>query len=140
MLGLGKKKRRIKRGAHRRTWTAAERKQYEDNKESARVLVHERLLYWNQFYNYRYHRVAIRNTRSRWGSCSSKGNLNFNYRILFLPPELQDYLIVHELCHLEEMNHAPQFWQLVERHIPEYKKRIKELKTIERDIFLRGII
>lgn len=95
--------------------------EYEKLKESARVLVKEKLEYWNQFYSFSYKRIFIRAQRTRWGSCSSRGNLSFNYRILFLSPELQDYLIVHELCHLSEMNHGSNFWVLVGRTIPKYK-------------------
>lgn len=96
------------------------------------MLCHERLEHFGQLYNLTYNRVAIRNTRSRWGSCSSKKNLNFNYRILFLPPELQDYLIVHELCHLQEMNHAKQFWDLVALQCPDYTLRVQELREMEK--------
>lgn len=95
---------------------------YYRHKEQARMLVHQKLEHWNKFYNFSYQRVAIRNQRTRWGSCSSKGNLNFNYRIVFLPEPLQDYLIVHELCHLQEFNHSRAFWDLVEQTIPEYRK------------------
>ena len=98
------------------------------NKERARGLVLERLNYFNQFYQFKFNRVFIRNQKSRWGSCSGKGNLSFNYKIVFLPPALADYLIVHELCHLAQMNHRPQFWQLVSQQIPDYKKLRKELK------------
>jgi predicted metal-dependent hydrolase len=96
--------------------------------------VHAKLDHWNQLYNFTYNRVTIRNTRSRWGSCSSKKNLNFNYRILFLPPELQDYLIVHELCHLQEMNHAPQFWSLVAQQVPDYQLRMQQLRALEPEL------
>jgi len=123
-----------RRSRRPRAWSPAQKKHYAEHKEAARALVHTKLTHWNQFYNFTYHRVAIRNTRSRWGSCSSKGNLNFNYRILFLPPELQDYLIVHELCHLQEMNHAPQFWALVAQQIPDYQQCVIDLRAAETDL------
>ena len=106
-------------------------KHYLEHKEAARTLIHGRLSYWNEYYQLSYNRVAIRNQRRCWGSCSSLGNLNFSYRILFLPPHLQDYIVVHELCHLAEMNHGPQFWELVEQTIPEQKAYRKELRAIE---------
>jgi predicted metal-dependent hydrolase len=87
-------------------------------KEHARELVHARLAHFNQHYNFSYNRVSIKNTKTKWGSCSSKRNLNFSYKIITLPPELQDYLIVHELCHLSEMNHRKGFWDLVGETIP----------------------
>lgn len=92
-------------------------------RELARVRIHERLVFWNTYYNLTYGRVYIRNQCSRWGSCSSSGNLNFNYRIAFLPQELFDYVIVHELCHLIEFNHSPAFWMSVEKVIPDHRER-----------------
>ena len=103
---------------------------YISNKEKARFLVKQKLQYYNKFYNFTYKRVAIRDQKSRWGSCSSLGNLNFNFRVIFLPEHLQNYLIVHELCHLKEMNHKKSFWKLVAQTIPEYKSSRKELRTI----------
>ena len=103
-------------------------KDFKENKEKARSLIKERLDYFNQFYNYNINNVYIRNPKSRWGSCSSKNNLNFSYKLFLLPPELCDYIIVHELCHLQEMNHGKNFWSLVEKTIPDYKNLIKELK------------
>ncbi len=100
-------------------------------KEEARALVKEKLLYWNQFYGYTYQRIAIKDHKTRWGSCSKKGNLNFNYRIVFLPPHLVDYLIVHELCHLGEFNHSPAFWALVGKTVPDWEKRRTELKSVK---------
>jgi predicted metal-dependent hydrolase len=97
------------------------------HKEQARAFVHERLAYWNQFYQYSYGKVAIRNQSSRWGSCSAHGNLNFNYRIALLPLELADYVIVHELCHLKEFNHSPRFWALVAQTMPDYHARKQAL-------------
>ena len=92
------------------------------NKEKALVLVYERLKHFNKFYNFTYNNVTVRNQKTRWGSCSRKKNLNFNYKILFLTPEQQDYIIVHELCHLEQMNHSKKFWELVVKQVPDYKK------------------
>lgn len=96
-------------------------KDFKESKEKARVLARERLNHFNQFYKHEIGKVNIRNQKSRWGSCSGKGNLNFNYKIVFLPLELTDYIIVHELCHLKEMNHSRRFWALVEQTIPQYK-------------------
>lgn len=75
-----------------------------------------------------YGRITIRNQKSRWGSCSAKGNLNFNCLLVKAPEEVRDYVIVHELCHRIEMNHSAQFWKLVESVLPDYKERRKWLK------------
>jgi len=107
------------------------RRDYLKHKETTRTLVHQRLNYFNQIYNFRISRVAIKNQKRCWGSCSEKGNLNFNYRLLFLPAHLRDYIIVHELCHLKELNHSLRFWGLVERAVPRHKKIRKELKKQE---------
>jgi predicted metal-dependent hydrolase len=98
---------------------------------AARVLVQSRLAYFNQFYQFSYNKVFIKSQRTRWGSCSSNANLNFNYRIITLPPDLQDYLIVHELCHLKEFNHSKAFWDLVALQIPNYQVLKTTLRAIE---------
>lgn len=105
-------------------------KEYKEYKEVARQLVMKRLVELNRHYGFSYSRVSIRNQRSRWGSCSENGNLNFNYRIVFLHPELQDYIMVHELCHLQELNHSPRFWQLVAKAIPNYKLLAKQVRSL----------
>lgn len=74
--------------------------------------------------------MAIRNQKSRWGSCSTKGNLNFNYKLAIIPSHLADYVIVHELCHLGEFNHSQKFWDLVAKTMPGYKEMRNELKHI----------
>ncbi len=100
---------------------------YQANKEAARELVLRKLAQHNAHYHLVWGRVAIRNTRSRWGSCSKKGNLNFNYRVILLPEHLQDYLVVHELCHLRHFNHSKHFWSLVAEAVPKYAQCRAEL-------------
>ena len=108
------------------------RRDYLRDREKARCLITERLEYFNRLYKFTYHRVAIRDQKTRWGSCSKKGNLNFSYRLLDLEAGDRDYIIVHELCHLREFNHSPRFWRLVAQAIPDYETRRKKLR--------RGII
>lgn len=107
-------------------------KHYLTHKELARESILARLEHYNQYYQFTYKRVAIRNQRRCWGSCTSLKNLNFSYRLLFLPPHLMDYIVVHELCHLAELNHGPQFWRLVEETLPDYRVHRRELRAIER--------
>ena len=106
------------------------KKEYIFYKYHALELVKNRLAYFNTMYHFKINRVSIKNQKTRWGSCSKKGNLNFNYRVALLPPHLADYVIVHELCHLGEFNHSPNFWKLVARGIPNYKKIKREFKKI----------
>lgn len=106
------------------------RKRHRALREAARALVLARLAHYNRFYGAPIGRVFIRDQKTRWGSCSSKGNLNFNWRIVSLAPEAADYVVVHELCHLREFNHSPRFWTLVARAVPEYKEMRKNLRRI----------
>ena len=103
-------------------------KNYKEAQEQARKLVEERLNYFARAYPSSYSRVFIRNQKTLWGSCSRAGNLNFNYKIIHLAPELVDYIIVHELCHLREMNHSKKFWDLVGKEIPDHVMRRKQLR------------
>jgi len=98
------------------------------------MLVHARLSHYNAVYRLPLRKIFIKSLKSRWGSCSERGNLNFNYLIVFLPPEVQDYLIVHELCHLQEFNHSPAFWSLVARTVPDHRTRRQELRRLERRV------
>lgn len=107
---------------------AYRRRLYVRHKEAARALAHERLAHFNQLYGFTFCRVSIKDQRSCWGSCSKKGNLNFNYKIALLPARLADYIIIHELCHLGEPNHSKSFWNLVTRSMPDYAIRKQELK------------
>ena len=75
-----------------------------------------------------FNRVAIRSQKTRWGSCSAKGNINLNDRLILLSAELADYVMIHELCHTRQMNHSPAFWKQVERHCPDYKTCQRKLR------------
>lgn len=75
-----------------------------------------------------YGRITIRSQRTRWGSCSAKGNLNFNCLLSLCPEEVRDYVVIHELCHRIELNHLPRFWAEVERIMPDYARHRKWLK------------
>lgn len=105
------------------------RRAYLAHKEDARVFIAERINHWNRFYGHQVNRIAIKDMKRIWGSCSRKGNLNFSYALLFLPRELADYVVVHELCHLKEHNHGPKFWALVAKTLPNCEHHRRELRT-----------
>lgn len=115
--------------AHSKKLLAPEDKQdsYEVHKETARKYAHAKVIQYNSFYNFSWKRIAIRNQKTRWGSCSKQGNLNFSYKLVLLPEHLADYIVVHELCHLKEFNHSEKFWNLVAEVFPHYKALRKEL-------------
>lgn len=108
------------------------KREYKKYREQAREFVMKKTEDINRIYNFSYKKVFIKNHKTRWGSCSKKGNLNFNYKIIFLPEKLAIYIIAHELCHLKEFNHSQKFWNLVARAMPDYRDIVKELK---RNIF-----
>ena len=91
--------------------------------------VPERVRYYAPIVGVNYGRITIRNQKTRWGSCSSKGNLNFNCLLMLVPPEVLDYVVVHELCHRKHMNHSKEFWAEVEKVLPNYKEAEAWLKT-----------
>ena len=105
------------------------RKEFAAHKKQALLLVQERLNYFNQFYGFAWKKIAIRNQRFRWGSCSRKGNLSFNYRIVLLPAHLADYIIVHELCHLGRLDHSSKFWELAAKTLPNHLALRRELRS-----------
>ena len=97
-------------------------------REKARALVTEKVQYYAPLIGVTYNQIAIRAQHTRWGSCSSKGNLNFNCLLALVPIEVLDYVVVHELCHRKELNHSDRFWNEVANILPDYKCRKKWLK------------
>lgn len=96
--------------------------------EQARQVLPERVAHYASLLGVSYGRITIRAQRSRWGSCSAKGNLNFNCLLMLAPPEVRDYVVAHELCHRLELNHSQRFWARVEGIVPDYKLHRKWLK------------
>ena len=94
----------------------------------ARRVIPEQVADINQSFGYTYHRITIKGQRSRWGSCSTNGNLNFNWHLMMAPLSVIRYVITHELAHLSEMNHSPRFWALVESRCPNYRAQRDWLK------------
>ena len=113
-----------------RAMPAATRADYLKYKELAREIAEKKLRHFNTEYGYAWKKIAIRNTKTRWGSCSAAGNLNFSYRIIYLPEHLCDYIVVHELCHLGQFNHSAKFWALVAQAVPDFRERRREIKNI----------
>lgn len=103
---------------------------YRQHKESARKLLTQKLEYFASRYGFSFRTIAIRNQKTCWGSCSRNRIISLNYKIIFLPEEIQDYILVHELCHLKEMNHSAKFWALVESILPDYRQRRSALRAV----------
>ena len=104
------------------------KREYKKHREQARLFVMEKVEKINKIYNLSFGRVSIRNQKSRWGSCSKKRNLNFNYKIIFLSERLAEYIVAHELCHLQEFNHSRNFWNLLSAAVPDYQRCRKALR------------
>ncbi len=96
--------------------------------EKIKEKIGSRVSYYSKIMGVTVGRITIRNQKTRWGSCSSKGNLNFNYQLYYLPEELLDYVVIHELAHRRHMNHSADFWAEVETYCPDYKERRKVLQ------------
>ena len=97
-------------------------------REAAKEYFPKRAAYYAAFLGVSYDRIRIAGQKTRWGSCSSNKTLSFNWKLMLAPPKVLDYVVVHEVCHLREMNHSPRFWALVESLMPDYKQQRKWLK------------
>ncbi len=104
------------------------RAQIDELADRALEYIPKRVIFFSMQMKVYFGNVTIRNQKTRWGSCSSKGNLNFNCQLMRMPPEVIDYVVVHELCHLKEMNHSKVFWEEVEKVMPDYQKHRDYLK------------
>lgn len=103
-------------------------------KSQARTVVSEKVTRIANSLGLRIGRIALKETRTRWGSCSTRGNLNFNWRLVLAPPWVIEYLVHHELAHLQEMNHSDRFWDLVKSRCPEFRNHEAWLKARERSL------
>lgn len=112
----------------------SEKSEYEKRLEApyraaAKNYIPQRVAYYAKLLDVTYGNITIRDQKTRWGSCSSKGNLNFNWRLMLAPPKVLDYVVIHELCHRKEMNHSPRFWAHVASIMPDYKEHRQWLKA-----------
>lgn len=128
-LKLQQKKAQYRQAEQDSPYTEQQRKQIElCYREAAKEYIPKRVAYFVQFTGGKYERITIREQKTRWGSCSGRGTLSFNWKLMLAPPAVLDYVVVHELCHLTHMNHSREFWQAVENILPDYKERRKWLK------------
>lgn len=97
-------------------------------REQAREILQMKTDYFARLMGVQYNRIFIKEQKTVWGSCSTKGNLNFNWKLILAGPDQLEYVVVHELAHLKEMNHSPAFWREVEKVLPDYRERRKKLK------------
>lgn len=111
----------------------------------SRQTITDRVVFYHALTGGDYTSITIRDQKTRWGSCSSRGTLSFNYRLIYAPPRVLDYVVVHELCHLTHMDHSRDFWAMVERIMPDYRTHRTWLKehghelTVEHYMTRQGI-
>jgi predicted metal-dependent hydrolase len=105
-------------------------------RHEAKIYISKRVAELAKQHGFEYEKVTIKGQNTRWGSCSAKRNLNFNWKLMMTPPTAIDYVIIHELCHLREMNHSKKFWKLVARYCPDYKTWVKWFKLNSTNLIL----
>ena len=104
-------------------------KEIESLREKTRVIVTQKAEHFAKILNVNFNRISVKKQRSVWGSCSAKRNINFNLLLCLCPDNVIDYIVVHELCHLKELNHSKKFWNEVEKVLPDYEASRLWLKT-----------
>lgn len=107
------------------TYSREEERSY---REKARAILTDKTAYYGRLIGVTYNRIRVADQKTRWGSCSSRGTISYNWHLILLPENILDYVVVHELCHLLEMNHSPRFWSQVEKILPDYRERRNWLK------------
>ena len=105
------------------------RKEIEELREKARRILEGKTQYYSKIMGLKHGRITITGAKTRFGSCSSKGNISFSYRLLLYPDAAVDYVVVHELAHIRQMNHSSQFYKIIESVLPDYKERVRLLKN-----------
>lgn len=105
-------------------------------KKQAKTYLQQKCGLFSEVMGLRHGEIKVNSAKTRWGSCNRKGDINFTYRLLFAPEELIDYVVVHELAHLKEMNHSARFWSVVEQIMPDYRARRKKLREFEHQVEL----
>lgn len=108
-----------------------------DLADQAAGIIPEKVRFYAERIGVNHGRITIRNQKTRWGSCSGKGNLNFNCLLMLTPEKVQDYVVIHELCHRREMNHSPRFWDEVAKIMPDYREQRAWLKENGEEIIRR---
>ena len=124
---------RVRIVRRRRRRTLPETKEVAELRAEAKKYLPLRLAELSSLYGFKYNNLRIKHNVSNWGSCSAKGNINLNLNLMRLPQELQDYVMLHELCHLRHLNHGPQFHALLESVCPDHRtlrRRLNEYKLI----------
>lgn len=101
------------------------------DKRSMKRLFEMKTYKWAKEMGVTYAKITIKNQKTRWGSCSGRGNINYNYKLYFLPEKYQDYIVIHELAHRKHMNHSDEFWDEVVKYCPNWKETRKELKSLK---------
>lgn len=127
-LHLEKMRQRQESNADQMSRTSLSEEEIKQLAELAKQVIPQRVAFFARQMDVTYGRITIRNQKTRWGSCSQAGNLNFNCRLMKMPPEVLDYVVVHELCHRKQMNHSRTFWEEVEKVLPDYRVTRQWLK------------
>ncbi|MBR4592768.1 MAG: M48 family metallopeptidase [Elusimicrobiaceae bacterium] len=104
-------------------------------RDKAAEILPQKTKEWAEKIGVGYNRVVLKDQRTLWASCSAQKNINYSYRIVKMPPVVQDYLVIHELCHLMHMNHGPEYWQLVGQFSPDYKNHRRWLNDHKDAVF-----